>query len=91
MTIPSIPTDERLLFPVTFFLGQGEVLQVAAVRRNLPWLHLCDPAALDIHLHTLGSESTHLEGARGWAAAPPLSFMSPGVCSASLKLISHSL
>lgn len=81
---------------MTFFLGQREVLQVAAVRQNLPWLHLCDPAALDIHLHTLGSESSHLEGGMGLGCCPSSAFhvtwslLSKVYCE-GLKLISYSL
>lgn len=72
------------------------MLHVAAVRWNLPWLHPHDPAALDIHLHTLGSESRHLEGGMGLGCCPSSSFhvnwslLSKVYCE-GLKLIFHSL
>lgn len=98
LTIPSVPIDERFLFPMIFFffLWWREVLHVAAVRWNLPWLHLRDPAAWDIHLHTLGSESRHLEGGIGLGRCPSFAFyvtwslLSKVYCE-GLKLIFHSL
>ena len=75
-----------LLFQCIFLLGRGGILHVATFRWKLPWLHLPDPAALAIHLRTLGSESRHLEG--GVRAGPlPLLCLSCHLESAQQGLL----